>query len=111
LEEQNQDILNWLKSGIINGGYNLQLYKNGDQYNDFVKNYKEHMAELANAKIPTDKLSLSIGYIASGVPLTRRQIRQQVDYLRNINNSVRQEPRLSPSQILGFDYKKIADIK
>ena len=111
LNDQNQDILNWLKSGIINGGYNLQLYKNGDQYNDFVKNYKEHMAELAKAKIPTDKLSLSIGYIASGVPLTRRQIRQQVDYLRNRNNSVRQEPRLSPSQILGFDYKKIADIK
>ncbi|MCC3408295.1 MAG: hypothetical protein JGK17_22425 [Microcoleus sp. PH2017_10_PVI_O_A] len=109
LNDQNQDVLNWLKSGIINGQYNLQLYKNGDQYNDFVKNYQEHMAELVD-KVTLDRLSISIGYIANGVNLSRDQIRQQVGYLTNTSKQPPNTKPLSPSQILGFDYRTIANI-
>ena len=111
LNDQNQDVLNWLKSGIINGGYNLQLYKNGDQYNDFVKNYQEHMAELVSKGITPDRLSVSIGYKAMGKILNRKQISQQVDYLTNTSKKPPNPRPLSPSQILGFDYRTITDIK
>ncbi|MEG4392647.1 hypothetical protein QUB30_09470 [Microcoleus sp. BROC3] len=110
LNDQNQDVLNWLKSGIINGEYNLQLYKNGGQYNDFVKNYQEHMAELVDKGITPNRLSISIGYIANGVNLSRDQIRQQVGYLTNTSKQPPNTKPLSPSQILGFDYRTIANI-
>jgi len=110
LNDQNQDVLNWLRSGIIDGQYNLQLYKNGDQYNDFVKNYQEHMAELVDKGITPDRLSISIGYIASGVNLSRNQILQQVGYLTNTSKQPPNTKPLIPSQILGFDYRTIANI-
>jgi len=114
--DQNQDVLKWLQSGLIDGEYNLQLYKNGSQFNDFVKNYQEHMTKLVKDPILKNKnikskLSVSIGYTALGKNLTRGEIAQQVDYLRGVNKEGPENPQvLNPSQIIGFDYQTIKNI-
>jgi uncharacterized lipoprotein YddW (UPF0748 family) len=46
LDRQNQELKKWFEDGIINGGYNLQLYKNEGNYPVFVNDYQRNLSQI-----------------------------------------------------------------
>jgi hypothetical protein len=103
LENQNQSLGEWIKRGIINGDYNLQLYKNGDEYQSFVNDYNRfipRMLDLLNQN--KSRLSISLISRANKKDLKRKDLIAQATFLRHKG--------LRPSQIIGFDYQKIKNI-
>ncbi len=122
-DQNNQDLAKWLLEGIIDGEYNFQLYKNGTQYESFIKEYKANMdsvkVALSNNKtgvIPS--LSVSLGYTSGRTEddqrifLSKADINRQIKYLRNEDeNFLKYEDQkyenkfpLESENILGFDY-------
>ncbi|AFZ04941.1 peptidase S8 and S53 subtilisin kexin sedolisin [Oscillatoria nigro-viridis PCC 7112] len=106
-EHQNQELAKWLADGIINGGYNLQFYKNGSNYPVFVNDYNTYVPQMLRLLNQNkNRFSVSIGYYAQKEYLKRQELIQQISFLRN--NKV---ASLLPSQIIGFDYRTIRDIQ
>jgi hypothetical protein len=122
-DQNNQDLARWLREGIIDGEYNLQLYKNGTQYESFVKDYNDNM-DLVKEALSKNKtgvipsLSVSLGYTSGRTKddkpifLSKADINRQIKYLRNQDeNFLKYEDQkyenkfpLESENILGFDY-------
>jgi regulatory protein YycI of two-component signal transduction system YycFG len=108
--KNNQDLERWLKEGIIDGEYNFQLYKNGDQYTSFVDEYERNMTKAKeslnlNTSGELPSLSVSLGYNAGGYQLSKKNILEQVNYIINRKPKEGEDfPVLNSENILGFDY-------
>lgn len=107
LERQNQELKKWFEDGIINGEYNLHLYKNEGNYPVFVNDYQRNLSQILGLlNRQPERFSVSIGYYAQEEYIRRKALLQQVKFLRE-NNSL----RLNPWQIIGFDFQTIKNIK
>jgi uncharacterized lipoprotein YddW (UPF0748 family) len=115
-EKNNQDLARWLREGIIDGEYNFQLYKNGDQLQSFKDEYERNMTKVkeslnVNTSDELPSLSVSLAYTAGEdeeekrIFLSKEDIRDQVNYIINRKPQEGEVfPVLNSENILGFDY-------